>query len=279
MKSLACLRSGIVLGVWLTAVVHANPPMLIHYQGRLVDGTNLVSGTLPVEFRLYSHPTAGALFYTDSNPGVKFVDGLYNAYIGENTTFGSLDDALAYGGNVWLEIRVDGTPLVPREQLVSVPYARMVPGLRLGSVNNITLNPAATNLASGSHSVVGGGLYNQATWNFGIVAGGYSNVTDGIGATISGGMQNWSDGIASVIGGGERHEAWGSHATIGGGYQNLAGPAAAYGTVAGGRQNLAFGPSSTVAGGFQNEASFDHATVGGGRFNIAPQISLLTMAC
>ncbi len=109
----------ILLALALSASAQA--PEMFRYQGRLVDGTNLVNATLPMSFKLYDAETDGALLYEDSSP-VLVVDGLYATHIGDNTVFGSLTDALTNTA-VWLELTVDGEILSPRERLVSVPYA------------------------------------------------------------------------------------------------------------------------------------------------------------
>lgn len=111
--------------VWVAAIALnfnvAAAPEMFRYQGRLVDGTNLVNDTLPMSFRLYDAHTGGTMLYEDS-ASVLVVDGLYSTYIGDDTVYGSLTDSLRNLG-VYLEITISGQTLSPREQLVSVPYA------------------------------------------------------------------------------------------------------------------------------------------------------------
>lgn len=104
----------------------AQAPEMFRYQGRLVDGTNLVNATLPMNFKLYDALSDGALLYEDSN-SVLVVDGLYSTMIGDDTVSGSLTNALT-NATVYLELTVDGETLSPRERLVSVPYALNVNG-------------------------------------------------------------------------------------------------------------------------------------------------------
>ena len=99
----------------------AQPPALINYQGRLVDGTNLVNGSVGLSLRLFDAASGGALLYEDSNT-VTAVDGLYATRFGDDTTAGSLAAALD-ATNVWLEVAVDDVALTPRERLASVAYA------------------------------------------------------------------------------------------------------------------------------------------------------------
>lgn len=120
MKSLS--KVFVVLAVCLLAgSASAQAPEMFRYQGRLVDGTNLVNATLPMSFKLYDAQTDGALLYEDSN-SVLVVDGLYATMIGNDTVSGSLTNALTNTA-VYLELTIDGETLSPRERLVSVPYA------------------------------------------------------------------------------------------------------------------------------------------------------------
>lgn len=97
-------------------------PALINYQGRLVkDGTNLVNGTVGLSLRIFDTSSGGNLLYEDSNT-VVVVDGLYATYIGDDTTFGTLTNALATPA-AYLETMVDGIALLPRDRLGSVAYA------------------------------------------------------------------------------------------------------------------------------------------------------------
>ncbi len=99
----------------------AQAPEMFRYQGRLVDGTNLVNATVPMSFKLYDALSGGTRLYEDSN-SVLVVDGLYSTYIGDNTVYGSLTNAVTNAA-VYLELTVNGATLSPRERLVSVPYA------------------------------------------------------------------------------------------------------------------------------------------------------------
>jgi len=103
----------------------AQVPALFNYQGRLMNGTNLVNGTVGLQLSLYDSASGGTLVYTDSN-SVTVVDGLYSTYIGDHTTFGNLASALG-GTQLWLQVVANGTALSPRERLVSVPYALGAP--------------------------------------------------------------------------------------------------------------------------------------------------------
>jgi hypothetical protein len=152
----------------------------------------------------------------------------------------------------------------------------------LHAVDLQSARSAATQVASGDYSVIGGGQNNTAIGSWATVGGGYlntasndsatvggggGNTASGGGATVGGGVYNTASGLLATVGGGAENTASGDFVTVGGGYQNTAIPG--YATVGGGRQNTASGFAATVGGGVENTASGGGATVGGGAFNTA----------
>ena len=107
--------------VLCTPVTLAAPPPVINYQGRLLDGTNLVNGLLPVVLRVYDSAVSAVILFEDSN-NVSIVDGLYSTPLGAHPVSGTLTGALD-AAEAWLEIEVNGVILSPRERIVSVAYA------------------------------------------------------------------------------------------------------------------------------------------------------------
>lgn len=149
---------------WLTAALAtldcmAQVPQVINYQGRLLDGTNLVNRTVQLALRMYAGPAGGAVLYEDSS-SVPVVDGLYSTFIGDHTTAGSLSAALT-NAEVWLEVAVDGTTLAPRERVVSVAYALVAESADSARVaqgvtaNAITPAMLATGAVQGVHLAPG----------------------------------------------------------------------------------------------------------------------------
>ena len=261
-------------------------PAIMNYQGRLLDGTNLVNGDVGLSLRLYATVTGGVLLYEDSNT-VTVVDGLYATYLGDDTVVGSLGDVLASNSSLWLEIAVDGETLVPREQLAAVPYAllaaQLAPGAAmpfvrkdgdvmtgpLTNLQNITAGQFlnAFNTVTGVHADALGGYGNSAYGESAVVGGGYNNVASNDYSAVAGGQGNVADGYLGFIGGGYENSAIGQASAIVGGDGNRAEGAAAF--VGGGRLNQASGYRATVGGGYQNEAGNNYATVGGGCLNDA----------
>jgi len=142
-----------------------------------------------------------------------------------------------------------------------------------GGLNNTASSGAATvgggyqNTASGGYATVGGGDRDTASGYSATVGGGAGNTASDWFATVGGGNGNTASGFVATVGGGWNNTASGFVATVGGGWNNTAsGPVA---TVGGGWNDTASGYAATVGGGYQNTASRDFATVGGGWYNTA----------
>ena len=93
---------------------------------------------------------------------------------------------------------------------------------------------AATQVASQSWSVIGGGRNNTAGGGASsMVGGGSDNASNGNNSAIGGGSANSASNTSAMVGGGESNSALGNASTIGGGYGNSV--SWADGTVPGGR--------------------------------------------
>jgi len=154
------------------------------------------------------------------------------------------------------------------------------------SVDLQTERSAATQVASGGCSVIGGGKDNTASGNYSTVSGGNKNIASGnrsfVGgggggffdantasggySAVVGGSCNTSSGALSFIGGGQQNISSGSRATVSGGKCNTASNY--YSTVGGGIGNTACAMVSTVGGGYYNKACGAGSTVAGGRCNV-----------
>ena len=124
---------------------------------------------------------------------------------------------------------------------------------------------AATQVASGNNSTIGGGIYNTASGLNSSINGGTSNTASGQHSTVGGGSINNAGAIGATISGGNSNLASNSNTTIGGGSGNVASGTSA--SVGGGDVNTAGGLNSTVGGGNSNNASSTGATISGGGVN------------
>lgn len=126
---------------------------------------------------------------------------------------------------------------------------------------------SATQVASGSSSVIGGGVNNSNSGGVATIGGGFNNTITSSSSTISGGQSNNITSSSSTIGGGQGNRITSANSTIGGGsVNNVSGGSA---TVAGGASNLSSGGFSTVSGGQQNTSSNNSSFIGGGGGNLA----------
>lgn len=94
------------------------------------------------------------------------------------------------------------------------------------------IRSAATQVASGDGSTIGGGEGNTAS---------------GTGTTVSGGNGNSAGALYGVVGGGVSNNASTNFSTVGGGQSNTTG--GVHATVCGGNNNTAGGVASTIMGG------------------------------
>lgn len=97
----------------------ADPPMTIDHQGFLTDTNGaVIEGTADFHVALYPAEGGGDPFWQQALPDIEVRKGLYRFRFGDAL----LSDALT-NDMCWLEVRVDGTALTPRQRLLSVPYA------------------------------------------------------------------------------------------------------------------------------------------------------------
>lgn len=160
MKASRC-RVLAVVAAWaasccgLVSGASAQVPGVIHYQGRLLDGTNLVNGVTNITFKISEGEGAsdfyGCLLW-DETDSVTVQDGLFATDIGDGS-YGvlpwlctDLGEVLRLAGtNAWMQVSVGGTVLAPEEHWTAVPYALIAADVPAGSIS-------AYHLASGAVS-------------------------------------------------------------------------------------------------------------------------------
>ncbi len=106
---------------WIIPAAGQTPPGLINFQGRLTDSANNpLSGPHDFVFDLYDAPSAGTRLWTEAQSAVPVANGVLAAQLG---SVSPVPASVFRAGAVYLQITVDGTPLSPRQRLVSSPYA------------------------------------------------------------------------------------------------------------------------------------------------------------
>ena len=118
MRFLPWLLPAILLPLFVLPAAAA--PTKLAQQGRVLDESGVpLAGTHAMVFSLFDSATAGVSLWTEER-SVNFDLGYYSLYLGEQV---ALDDLLFSGEGVWLQVAIDGEVLVPRQEVVSVPYA------------------------------------------------------------------------------------------------------------------------------------------------------------
>lgn len=287
-RKICAWRCIVVALCWgtLSAPIRAQVPALMINQGRLFDGAQMVNGTVTMALRIYDDPTGGTLLYEDVG-AVAVEDGYYSTFLGDNSTKGSLADALA-GGEAYIDVTVDGVSYPPRELISSVAYA-----LKADLADGVP-REAITAEMIGPGAVSGSGLAEEAVAGRHLAAGAVtaeklgSDVLDLLASLHAGStsvsprasstspmlrIEGSADVSPNIVAGHLANYASPDvrGATVGGG-GDAGRPNTASGlfaTVDGGLGNTGGGPYAAVGGGLDNRADGKRATVGGGRLNRA----------
>ena len=166
----------------------------------------------------------------------------YHSFFGGATGFGAVHTVAGSDTNIPLVLQPKGTGALQAQQTDSTTAGGNARGAN--AVDWQTTRASAANVASGSQSVVGGGINNTSS-NF------YSSVL--------GGANNIASGNASFVGGGNT---------------NIAG-ARDWSTVVGGYSNTAAGFYNFVGGGFSNSGTASAAvTTQSGTMNATTAVTL-----
>ena len=100
-------------------------PLQVNQQGRLLDADGKgLTGDHELTFRLMDDPDDGYAQWEDTLT-VSFVNGYYSVFLGADEENNPLDDAVFSQYPLFLELKVDGEALSPRQPVTSVPYAQM----------------------------------------------------------------------------------------------------------------------------------------------------------
>lgn len=120
------LLTGVIAFAWASVAI-AQVPNKLGYQGRLLkaDGTPEV-GIASMSFAVYDVSTGGTAVGCDALQ-VALNEGFYSVLLGGlgGCTFGLLpiNPALIDGRELYLEVVVNGIPMLPRQRTGTVPYA------------------------------------------------------------------------------------------------------------------------------------------------------------
>lgn len=100
---------------------YAAVPHLINYQGRLTDTSGApLTGSYAITFRIYDAETAGNLLWEENQTGVLVQKGIFNILLGSVANLN-----LTFDKPYFLEIKVGGEVMTPRQRMTSAGYAIM----------------------------------------------------------------------------------------------------------------------------------------------------------
>jgi len=271
--SIAALPT-LVFAQWHGATV----PDSLSFQGVVDSAGTPLNGDVPMTFKLYKN---GTEVWTETQPSVEVVDGVFNVLLGSVTPLGTV----AFNEMMELGVTVDGDPeIAPRTPLTAGAFALGMRGMYAvwatsgvshegfniigGAPNNsMAADVIGGTIGGGGGKEGGNPRPNSVEANWATIGGGGGNTASGGFATVGGGIENTASGSRATVGGGNANTASGSIATVGGGNGNTASGSSA--TVGGGVANVASGSRAAVGGGIDNSAEGPDSTVPGGESNRA----------
>ncbi|MCS7248941.1 MAG: hypothetical protein NZ840_11985 [Anaerolineales bacterium] len=132
-KRLGLLLFVSIVGFFLGA---CSPPRTIGFQGRLTDASgNPINGTKSMTVKLWTCAAGTGIgcnvAFQQTFPSVNVSNGLFNLEIGAGSsdTYGLEGvDPAQFAQPLWLELTIDGQTLIPRQKLLSAPYAMSLAG-------------------------------------------------------------------------------------------------------------------------------------------------------
>lgn len=119
----AALAIGLCFGLQVAAQSGANT---LSIQGTLKrdNGRSVDDGNYPMTFKLYTSATGGMAIWTETQPSVRLVGGLYSVLLGSVTPL-----TAAFDAPYWLGVTVGAEEEIqPRTPLTAAPYALAVFG-------------------------------------------------------------------------------------------------------------------------------------------------------
>jgi len=114
---------------FISAVLAADIPLSINYQGKLLNGSAPLSGSYDLQIVLFSESAGGTALWTKTFSPVSVNDGLFSLTLGDDDGGTSIASVLKSNAELWIEVRVKGpsessfTTLSPREKLLAAPWA------------------------------------------------------------------------------------------------------------------------------------------------------------
>jgi len=198
--------------VWLVSFAHASPlalvqanaPRLITYQGYLTDasGDPVTDGNYDLKFELCTASGCSTVLWTETHLNQPVQDGYFTVNLGSNTPFDASDFD---GSERWLRVSAKASSesiydVFPAQQIAAVPYAfSLLPGAAISGTANaygsIVTISGTTGIAGSILTVRDNGseiAISGSSWGGSGVYGGSD--------TVGSGVFGWSERGAGVEG-------------------------------------------------------------------------------
>ena len=116
-----CFLALVLLSVTATGAQGADAPPFMQYQGQLSNAAGEAEdGFFTFEFSLYAAAEGGEAVWTELREGVEVKNGHFALRLGDRSP---IDGSIFRQGQLYLQISVEGSILLPREPLSTVAHA------------------------------------------------------------------------------------------------------------------------------------------------------------
>jgi hypothetical protein len=191
----------LILAALLLPALAAAAPLLINYQGRLVDTAgNPLAGPVNITFNIYNAASGGGLVWGPETQSVTPDNGIFNVSLGAVTP---LTAAVFSVDTRYLEIQIGtDSPMAPRTRLLSTPYALYTANLGSSGTQALISTDTvmtASQLRLGNYAALPGSI-GEGSVVYDSVGKqiNFWNGTDWT-ALAAGGVSPWSSGSDKVI--------------------------------------------------------------------------------
>jgi hypothetical protein len=117
----------LAIGLLSSTFLKAQVPMLLEYDGYLIERGKPVTGNRTIGVKVYNASKSGSVLYNETIGTVTISQGEFYFQYGQNGTtqngnLKGISGALS-GSQLWLALTVNGTEQTPRQRLLAVPFA------------------------------------------------------------------------------------------------------------------------------------------------------------
>jgi hypothetical protein len=114
--------AAVLLLMVMAGAAGAEIPKYINFQGKLTKDGAPITSTTSVTFSIFTDAVAGSPIWTETKPITPNENGVFNTLLGDTSKTGL---TLVFAGDkkYFASLTIGGVELLPRQQLVSVPFA------------------------------------------------------------------------------------------------------------------------------------------------------------